>query len=171
MKRFLLASWLVLVPAAAFAQATVQMSGDCTLSNTGAVACSTLSGSTSTVGTPTIAIAGSPATATYTTRVLRSVALGPVIEFTIDVEWSAISGSGAVTITGLPTTAAVLSPEISIAGFGVTPPASPYATVTGAGVINLLLSGSGNASTSTPLQASALSSAGGILISGRYWVN
>ncbi len=128
----------------------------------------------STAGTAALLIGGAaPTSVTYTKQVAQYVQIGPVIEFVIDVEWSALTAqAGAVTISGLPSGVTVtVSPTLPVAGDGLTVTSQPYGVVGTGGVISLLLSnGSTQPASDTTLASTALGSVGTIQISGRYFV-
>ena len=127
---------------------------------------------TSLTGTPVLQFGGTAATATYTVQTLRYVQIGPVVEFVLDIEWSALSaGTGAVTVTGLPA-GMVASPELGVSGFGVAAGVTPYATVNASGQIVFTTANSATAPGSdAALPASSLSSVGGLIVTGRFFVS
>ncbi len=128
--------------------------------------------SASTAGTPTLLCGGAAPTAvTYTKQTLSYVPIGPIVEFAVDLEWSALTCTGAVTIAGLPS-GATLSPEMAVFGNGVTVASSPYATVTSAGPLAFMLASSTTAPGSdSALAGTALGASGALLVSSRYFTN
>ncbi len=129
--------------------------------------------SASSTATATLLLGGSaPSAVTYTKQASRFLAIGPLVTWQVDLEWSSLTtNSSAVSIAaGLPT-GAIASPEVVVNGFGVTATSTPYATVTNTGAIAIHLSSNGPPTADTTMPGTALASAGGLILSGYYFAN
>lgn len=120
--------------------------------------------------TPVVAGTSSAGTGTYTTQAARYVKIGRLVHLVCTVVWSAHDGTGNITITGLPFTAAVASGNEWLSGAeftNMTMPAStmPLVVIAQNQAVIRLYSQAAGSGTATAL---AMDAAAGVYLSITY---